>query len=101
MYLQDIILSKTETVRDNRITKIFRALLKLPEIVEQLESGQAKLARSAKFELCMRHYPPVEMIRDRVDVETSDTVWKCPDCQVEYPSEDYLRTKRKIIQSRN
>lgn len=87
--------------REHRLVKLFKALNRLPELVEQLETQQAKLVDATKLELCTRHYPPVEMIKDRVDLETCDTVWKCPECDIEYPSPDYLLTKKTVLRLRS
>lgn len=90
----------SDFIREHRVIKYFRALSKLPELVEQLETNQAKLVDATKLELCTRHYPPVEMVKDRIDLETFDTVWKCPDCDTEYPSSEYLMTKKRVLRLR-
>ena len=91
----------SDFIREHRLIKFFRALKKLPELVEQLETHQVKLVDATKLELCTRHYPPVEMVKDRIDLETFDTVWRCPDCDMEYPSSEYLMTKKRVMRLRN
>ncbi len=101
MTAQTVNFALSDFIREHRIVKFLRALKKLPELVEVLETQQAKLVNEAKLELCTRHYPPVEMTKDRIDLETCDTVWKCPECDTEYPSSEYLMTKKRVLRLRS
>jgi len=74
--------------------------------VEQIELAErevrlaeAQIAQSLGYELCRCQFPPVPMLKDRTDNESATTIYKCPQCESEHPSQEHFAKIRRTQQA--
>lgn len=66
-------------------------LTKKIELAErQLALGEAQIAQALGYKLCRAHFPPVPMLKDRVNPTYVEDIHKCPVCGFEEPSPEYF-----------
>jgi hypothetical protein len=56
----------------------------------QVQLAEAQLAQSLNYRLCKVHFPPVPMLKNRVDAKRVIEIHKCPICGDEDPSPEFF-----------
>jgi hypothetical protein len=67
----------------------------LDQAEKQLRFGEAQLAQALGYQLCKAHFPPVPMLKNRVDAATATEIHKCPECGFESPSPEHFEKLRR------
>ena len=69
---------------------------KLELAQKQVQLAEAQLAQTLGYRLCRAHFPPLPMLKNRVDGDYVEEIYKCPECGLEDPSpEHFLRKQRQ------
>ena len=61
----------------------------------QVVLGEAQIAQALGYKLCKAHFPPVPMLKDRVNPKYVEEVAKCPTCGAEEPSPEYFAERAR------
>lgn len=61
----------------------------------QLQLAEAQIAQALHYPLCRAHFPPVPMLKDRVEAHYVETIYRCPQCSKEEPSPEHFLKKRR------
>ena len=68
---------------------------KLELAQKQVQLAEAQLAQTLGYRLCRAHFPPLPMLKNRVDGDDVEEIYKCPKCGLEDPSPEHFQRMRK------
>lgn len=67
---------------------------------KELKFAEARLAQALGYELCRAHFPPIPMLKNRIDPQSVETIYRCPECATESPSPEYFAKEARRLQTR-
>jgi hypothetical protein len=73
--------------------------LKILAAEREIRMAEAQLALSLGYKLCRAHFPPVPMLKVRVDAKRVVEVYQCPVCNLEEPSPEYFAAQDRDDES--
>jgi len=62
---------------------------------KELGLAEAQIAQALGYKLCLAHFPPEPMLKNRIEPEFGKTIFRCPVCEREEPPPEFFAIRRR------